>query len=663
MLILSSYSDSNKVTSGLVCVCLVLIFILIDHVDSVPRPNDKVLCPVCNKVLTRRRMSTHLDRVHPLYHYNDFKIAHLETVDAGQMGSVEVARELNSEETRLLQEQIRRDGLLPTTTKRFSILDDLYGVKTEKPGVVASTRKVIIPRGREHLRPYKFRTSAKGFVSKDFIRKKEEEKEDFLKLQKVWYRKLRQIEAKKRPKVDDGFDAIEETFRNSLNDKETTTLFDEIRDRHDAILPMRKFSLQQYAASNEDSSDIDESSEFYSVRKLKTTVTTSTEAPNIQTYFQPDPTVAAPTPIPVQEWQDLQIDSSKINKGPRLGKEKVACPHCGGLYSQRGLKRHMKSAHPDAGIPSVTAAIRPGLSQPPVPPPPRITQPPPPKQLDLYYRFVHQRGRNTSVPRYTKLKLRSSIDKLIKMMPREHKKLESAMVRGRLLNHPEYKNAKRIAIYISKNDEIDTLQLLDDICSNRKKVCYTPWYQNLFGPDMRMLRLFHPDDMKMFKKTKEGILVYEKPWLSRDALKTEGGLDLIIVPGRVFTMEGKRLGRHGDLYDAFLHAAKKVSPHCKTIGLAFGKQIVDDFTVHELVDPNEPRPVCMDYILYDLNFKRLVALNGQTPIAPTPYIDDEMDDQDFYDEYDEDEEEAAKHQAEYAKNYMDRDVPRGPHHN
>uniref|UniRef100_A0A8D8QHU7 BED-type domain-containing protein n=1 Tax=Cacopsylla melanoneura TaxID=428564 RepID=A0A8D8QHU7_9HEMI len=130
MLILSSYSDSNKVTSGLVCVCLVLIFILIDHVDSVPRPNDKVLCPVCNKVLTRRRMSTHLDRVHPLYHYNDFKIAHLETVDAGQMGSVEVARELNSEETRLLQEQIRRDGLLPTTTKRSTIRERESGVSS-----------------------------------------------------------------------------------------------------------------------------------------------------------------------------------------------------------------------------------------------------------------------------------------------------------------------------------------------------------------------------------------------------------------------------------------------------------------------------------------------------------------------------------------------------
>lgn len=63
-----------------------------------------------------------------------------------------------------------------------------------------------------------------------------------------------------------------------------------------------------------------------------------------------------------------------------------------------------------------------------------------------------------------------------------------------------------------------------------------------------------------------------------------GGLDLIVVPGLGFTVDGKRLGRGKGYYDRCITEYMKKHPgnNLKTIGLAFGQQICDDIPTSQL---------------------------------------------------------------------------------
>jgi len=50
-------------------------------------------------------------------------------------------------------------------------------------------------------------------------------------------------------------------------------------------------------------------------------------------------------------------------------------------------------------------------------------------------------------------------------------------------------------------------------------------------------------------------------------------IDIVIVPGLSFTRDGRRLGQGGGFYDRFLPL---VRDDCRTIGVCFGEQLVDD---------------------------------------------------------------------------------------
>ena len=50
-------------------------------------------------------------------------------------------------------------------------------------------------------------------------------------------------------------------------------------------------------------------------------------------------------------------------------------------------------------------------------------------------------------------------------------------------------------------------------------------------------------------------------------------IDVVIVPGLAFTRDGRRLGQGGGYYDRYLPLLRD---DCRTIGVCFGEQLVDD---------------------------------------------------------------------------------------
>ena len=75
-------------------------------------------------------------------------------------------------------------------------------------------------------------------------------------------------------------------------------------------------------------------------------------------------------------------------------------------------------------------------------------------------------------------------------------------------------------------------------------------------------------------------------------------VDVIVVPGLAFTVDGKRLGQGGGWYDRFLPGLRD---DCPMIGVGFEIQIVDDV-------PTEQHDVQLDVVVTE---RRILWADGQ----------------------------------------------------
>ncbi|OTF76143.1 5-formyltetrahydrofolate cyclo-ligase-like protein [Euroglyphus maynei] len=165
----------------------------------------------------------------------------------------------------------------------------------------------------------------------------------------------------------------------------------------------------------------------------------------------------------------------------------------------------------------------------------------------------------------------------------------------------EFKQAKRIGLYLSMDGkEIDTLPILRHCLQNGKQ-CFVPRYSPN-NPMMEMLQIKSWQDYEQMPiepkyRIKQPSLNDDDDSIKRiDALKSNG-LDLILVPGVAFTRTGLRLGHGKGYYDRWLNECRRLSQTIEhyhypmTIGLAFSQQIIDELPVNEF-------DVQIDRILY-----------------------------------------------------------------
>ncbi|XP_046737082.1 5-formyltetrahydrofolate cyclo-ligase [Diprion similis] len=176
-----------------------------------------------------------------------------------------------------------------------------------------------------------------------------------------------------------------------------------------------------------------------------------------------------------------------------------------------------------------------------------------------------------------KKKLRQDISNALKKITTEEKLRQAKKVHERLFNLPEYKKSTRISLYLSTPEELDTTRILKNIFE-LKKLAFVPRYN---GKTMEMVRLSSMEDYESLPLTKWNIKQPVYSDVRENALET-GGLDLVILPGLAFSLDGKRLGHGMGYYDKFLHSCKEKS--CKMpylIGIAFNEQIKEDIPTTE----------------------------------------------------------------------------------
>ncbi|KAK9306713.1 hypothetical protein QLX08_002631 [Tetragonisca angustula] len=177
----------------------------------------------------------------------------------------------------------------------------------------------------------------------------------------------------------------------------------------------------------------------------------------------------------------------------------------------------------------------------------------------------------------TKIALRKEMKDIILQLSTEEKQRQSRIVFKKLCSLPQFQESKRISLYLSTKDEIDTIQILKYIFDKKKEV-FVPRYK---GKEMEMIKLLSMQDYEALPLTKWNIKQPNVNELRENALET-GGLDLIILPGVAFTANGKRLGHGMGYYDKFLDLCIKTQqkrPHL--IAVAFNEQLWEDVPTSE----------------------------------------------------------------------------------
>lgn len=142
----------------------------------------------------------------------------------------------------------------------------------------------------------------------------------------------------------------------------------------------------------------------------------------------------------------------------------------------------------------------------------------------------------------------------------------SQQIGVRLFSLSEFRQAKRILFYVSYDNEVYTHEMIKHALRYRKQI-FVPMSQ----VEQYTLTISELVDFELDLIPATYGILEPKPECIRPANPKE--LNMVIVPGIAFDIQGNRLGHGVGYYDNFL---RFLPPHIMTIALAFTEQIIDE---------------------------------------------------------------------------------------
>ncbi len=187
-----------------------------------------------------------------------------------------------------------------------------------------------------------------------------------------------------------------------------------------------------------------------------------------------------------------------------------------------------------------------------------------------------------------KAELRSSLrNGLLKMSPeaRRHQSLQACR---NLASLPQFQDASTVMMYLSLRYELDTAEAIEQAWALGKAVVVPriSWEQKTMAP----VRIESFQDE--FSVSVSGL---RNP-VSQAVVPLEN-IDLVVVPGLAFDMQGNRLGHGGGYYDRFLCLPESKARRC---GFAFDQQVVPCI-------PRENHDQVMDFVVTDTQTVSVVS--------------------------------------------------------
>ena len=166
--------------------------------------------------------------------------------------------------------------------------------------------------------------------------------------------------------------------------------------------------------------------------------------------------------------------------------------------------------------------------------------------------------------RTEKRSLRKDIRAEIAKLTTEEKQSLSAQIFSKLADLDEVCKASVVALFVSLADEPQTAEIIEQLLQKNKRVVVP----RIEGEEMNFYDISEGVEVGAF-----GIM---EPSSKRAVEPSE--IDVMVVPGVVFTLDGARCGRGKGFYDKYL-ASKGFRAY--TIGVCYPCQIVETLPTEE----------------------------------------------------------------------------------
>ena len=151
-----------------------------------------------------------------------------------------------------------------------------------------------------------------------------------------------------------------------------------------------------------------------------------------------------------------------------------------------------------------------------------------------------------------------------KQVTEEERAIVGQSIFEKLVEMPEFQEAKSISIYVAYNQEIPTLPIIEEAFRLGKEVA-SPIVED------GKINFYRYTSVSMLEEGKYGILEPKKD------LGLVSDQSLVIMPGVAFDKNRNRIGYGGGYYDGYLMR----NPKLKTIAFAYDFQIYEQFETDE----------------------------------------------------------------------------------
>jgi len=146
---------------------------------------------------------------------------------------------------------------------------------------------------------------------------------------------------------------------------------------------------------------------------------------------------------------------------------------------------------------------------------------------------------------------------------------KSSSIQREILALPAYRDSRIVMVYLNFREEVETALIVQETLGCGKKVAVP------YCPNNDIIPCLIKDIDHDVRPGKFGV-----PEPLQDRVKTvePGEIDLVLVPGVAFDLQGNRLGYGKGYYDRFLPKMREGVP---VIGLAFACQLVESIEAEE----------------------------------------------------------------------------------
>lgn len=146
----------------------------------------------------------------------------------------------------------------------------------------------------------------------------------------------------------------------------------------------------------------------------------------------------------------------------------------------------------------------------------------------------------------------------------KNKELKEKIITKKIINHEKIINSKNILIYVSKDFEVSTIEIIKELLNLNKNV-YVP---KVIGNIIKFYKIESLDELEL-----SSLKILEP---TSDKEFDNNQTSICIVPGLLFDKNNNRLGYGGGYYDRFLKSSNTYK-----IGICFKEFIVDRIETEE----------------------------------------------------------------------------------